>query len=67
MKKHNIVSMLSKPFAGSRQQGATSLEYLMLGGVIVLILGAVMLADTEISNTIIGMFEGLLGKADPNP
>ncbi|WP_061331474.1 hypothetical protein [Marinobacter excellens] len=66
MKNYNISNLLSKPFAGSRQKGASSLEYLMLGAVIVIILGFVI-AQTEggggIGQLIYDTFEGLFSTA----
>lgn len=69
MKKYNIASMLSKPFAGSRQKGASSLEYLMLGAVIVIILGVVIATAGDeggIGSKIVDTFNSLLGNAQEN-
>lgn len=64
MKKYNISNMLSKSFSGSRQKGASSLEYLMLGAVIVIILGVVIAAaDGEFGQTILNIFNSMFDEA----
>lgn len=66
MKKYNISNMLSKSFSGSRQKGASSLEYLMLGAVIVIILGVVIATAGDeggIGSKIVDTFNSLLGNA----
>ena len=61
-----IKNTLSKSSPGSRQKGASSLEYLMLGAVIVIILGVVIATaggDGGIGSTIVETFNSLLGSA----
>ncbi|PSF07787.1 hypothetical protein [Marinobacter halophilus] len=62
-----IKSTLSKSFPGSRQKGASSLEYLMLGAVIVIILGVVITQGDTIGGMIVGVFESLMGEAQVTP
>ena len=62
----DIRSQLAKSSLGSRQQGASSLEYLMLGAVIVIILGVVIATaggEGGIGSTIVETFNSLLGSA----
>lgn len=62
----NSKSQLAKSSLGSRQKGASSLEYLMLGAVIVIILGVVIATaggDGGIGTTIVDAFNSLLGSA----
>lgn len=50
--RHNVVSV-------GQQQGASSLEYLMLGAVVVAILIAVIALDNDIATTIQSTLDGL--------
>lgn len=66
MKKYKISDMLTKSSVGSRQKGASSLEYLMLGAVIVIILGVVIATAGDeggIGSKIVDTFNSLLGNA----
>ncbi|MDX5439045.1 MULTISPECIES: hypothetical protein [Marinobacter] len=66
MNKYNIRNAFSKAFAGSHQKGASSLEYLMLGAVIVIILGVVIATAGDeggIGSKIVDTFNSLLGNA----
>ena len=66
MKKYKISDMPTKSSAGSRQKGASSLEYLMLGAVIVIILGVVIATAGDeggIGSKIVDTFNSLLGNA----
>ncbi|MBE0487155.1 hypothetical protein [Marinobacter sp.] len=61
-----IKNRLAKPSVGSRQKGASSLEYLMLGAVIVIILGVVIATAGDeggIGSKIVETFNSLLGNA----
>jgi len=67
MNKYNIRNAFSKAFSGPHQQkGASSLEYLMLGAVIVIILGVVIATAGDeggIGSKIVDTFNSLLGNA----
>ena len=66
MNKYNIRNALSTSLAGSQQKGASSLEYLMLGAVIVIILGVVIATAGDeggIGSKIVDTFNSLLGNA----
>jgi Flp pilus assembly pilin Flp len=45
--------------SGKKERGASSLEYLMLGAIIVVILGVVLTSDTGIADKIVEVFNGL--------
>lgn len=64
MKKSEKIKMLCKPTPLAKERGASSLEYLMLGAVVIAILLLVIGNGDTVSGYITDTFESLFGDVE---
>ena len=64
MKNDGKIKMLCKPTPLAKERGASSLEYLMLGVVVIIILGIVIANGSDVATLITSTLEGLFGDVD---